>query len=98
MLGRCYRTYYVGDGIFDVYGEISAENKNLLVLSSDAKKRRQVIIGNQPGNRCNPAYLLPYEREVTSPATHPEARNFFGVRHQRLVRAVFAFLENVWKN
>lgn len=33
LLGRCYRTYYVGDGIFDVYGEISAENKNLLVLS-----------------------------------------------------------------
>jgi len=27
LLGRCYRTYYVGDGIFDVYGEISAENK-----------------------------------------------------------------------
>ena len=27
LLGRCYRTYYVGDGIFDVYGEISAERE-----------------------------------------------------------------------
>ena len=44
LLGRCYRTYYVGDGIFDVYGEISAENKNLLVLSSDAKKGDKLLL------------------------------------------------------
>ena len=43
LLGRCYRTYYVGDGIFDVYGEISAENKNLLVLSPDAKKGDKLL-------------------------------------------------------
>ena len=70
MLGRCYRTYYVGDGIFDVYGEISAENKNLLVLSSDAKKGDKLLFEINRETGAIQHIYSPYEREVTSPLPH----------------------------
>lgn len=70
LLGRCYRTYYIGDGIFEVYGEISEANQNLLVLSSDTKKSEKTLleINRETGAICH--IYSPYEREATSPAAH----------------------------
>ncbi len=79
LLGRCYRTYYVGDGIFDVYGEISAENKNLLVLSSDAKKGDKLLLEINRETGAIQHIYSPYEREVTSPATHLKQEFFESV-------------------
>lgn len=44
LLGRCYRTCYVGDGILNAYGEVSESNHNFLVLSIDRKKNEPILL------------------------------------------------------
>ena len=44
LLGRCYRTCYVGDGILHAYGEVSDENHNFLVAALDSKKREPILL------------------------------------------------------
>lgn len=44
LLGRCYRTCYVGDGILNAYGEVSETNHNFLVLSVDKKKNEPILL------------------------------------------------------
>lgn len=44
LLGRCYRTCYVGDGILNAYGEVSESNHNYLVLSIDPKKNEPILL------------------------------------------------------
>lgn len=44
LLGRCYRTCYVGDGILNTYGEVSETNHNFLVLSMDPKKNEPILL------------------------------------------------------
>lgn len=44
LLGRCYRTYYVGNGIYEAYGEISPEQQNLLVLTAGQAKKDTMLV------------------------------------------------------
>lgn len=44
LLGRCYRTYYVGNGIYEAYGELSPEQHNLLVLAAGQPKKDSLLI------------------------------------------------------
>lgn len=44
LLGRCYRTCYVGDGILNAYGEVSETNHNFLVLSLDQRKNAPILL------------------------------------------------------
>lgn len=44
LLGRCYRTYYVGNGIYDAFGEISPDNPNLLVLAAGQPKKDTMLV------------------------------------------------------
>lgn len=44
LLGRCYQTYYVGNGIYNAYGEISPENPNLLVLAAGQPKKDTMLV------------------------------------------------------
>lgn len=44
LLGRCYRTYYVGNGIYEAYGELSPEQHNLLVLAAGQPKKDSLLV------------------------------------------------------
>ncbi len=68
LLGRCYRTCYVGNGILDAYGEVSGDNHNLLVLSPDPKKGEPILLELDRETGSIVHVFSPWEIELTHTA------------------------------
>lgn len=69
LLGRCYRTCYVGDGILNAYGEVSGDNHNFFVLSVEPKKREPILLELDRETGAIVHVYSPWELEMEEPSS-----------------------------